>query len=97
MDERLAVLMSALSAPTRIRVMFALVEWGELTAGGIAKEIGMSSSATSHQLRVLRDLGLVWRRREGRRNFYALSDAHLEVLLREALYHIDHARLGEGR
>ncbi len=56
----------------------------------------MSDSATSHQLRVLRDRGLVKRRREGRSAFYSLADGHLEVLLREALFHVDHTRL-EGR
>ena len=57
-----------------------------------------SSIAASHQLRVLRDLGLVGRRREGRSVFYALSDDHLGVLLKEALYHVDHNRLrGEGK
>lgn len=97
MDERLATLMGALSAPTRIRVLFALMERGKMTAGELAKAIEMSASATSHQLRVLRDLGLVRRHREGRGMIYALSDGHLEVLLREALYHVDHARLsGSG-
>lgn len=94
-DERVAALMRALSSPTRIRVLFALLEAGELSAGGLAKAIGMSDSATSHQLRVLRDLGLVERRREGRRVFYGLADGHLAVLLKEALYHVDHGRIKE--
>jgi ArsR family transcriptional regulator len=77
--------------------LFALLEEGELSAGELAKLVGMSASATSHQLRVLRDLGLVRRRRDGRRAFYVLADAHLGVLLKEALYHVDHARLREGK
>lgn len=92
-DERVAALMGALSSPTRLRALFALLESGEMSAGEVAKAVGMSASATSHQLRVLRDLGLVARRREGRMCFYALADDHLGVLLREALYHVDHARL----
>jgi DNA-binding transcriptional ArsR family regulator len=92
-DERVAALMGALSNPTRIRALFALLGAGELPVGELAKQIGMSESATSHQLRVLRNLGLVARRREGRRNFYALADGHLEVLLKESLYHVDHTRL----
>jgi DNA-binding transcriptional ArsR family regulator len=98
-DERVAALMAALSGPTRIRALFALLEYGETSAGELAKAVGMSASATSHQLRVLRDLGLVRRRREGRAVFYALSDDHLGVLLKEALYHVDHGRLRaeEGR
>lgn len=95
-DERVSALMAALSAPTRIRVLFALLESGELSAGEISKSVSMSESATSHQLRVLRDRGLVKRRREGRAAIYSLADGHLEVLLREALYHVDHTRL-EGR
>lgn len=94
-DERIARLMRALSSPTRIRALFALLEVGELPAGELSKEIGMSESATSHQLRVLRDLGLVSRRREGRRSFYSLADDHLQTLLKESLYHVDHGRLWE--
>lgn len=94
MGERVATLMGALSGPTRVRVLFALVERGEMSTGELSKAVGMSDSATSHQLRVLRDLGLVRRRREGRSSVYALADAHLSVLLKEALYHVDHARLG---
>lgn len=92
-DERVAALMGALSSPTRIRALFALLEFGEIPAGRLAKAVGMSPSATSHQLRILRDLGLVRRRRDGRSVFYALADDHLEVLLKEALYHVDHNRL----
>jgi DNA-binding transcriptional ArsR family regulator len=98
-DERVATLMGALASPTRVRALFALLEaeGGELSAGDVAKAVGMSASATSHQLRVLRDLGLVRRRRDGRSCLYVLADAHLEVLLKEALYHVDHVRLVEGR
>lgn len=94
---RLASLMGALATPARIRVLFALLEDEELSAGELAKAIGMSASATSHQLRILRDLGLIQRRREGRTVIYALSDGHLAVLLQEALYHVDHGRLSEGK
>lgn len=92
-DERVAALMAALASPTRIRVLFALLDEDELSVGELAKAVRMSASATSHQLRVLRDLGLIRRRREGRRAFYTLSDEHLGVLLKESLYHVDHGRL----
>ncbi len=92
-DGRVADLMGALANPTRIRALFALLEFGELSAGELAKAVRTSPSATSHQLRVLRDLGLVKRRREGRAVIYELADDHLGVLLRESLYHVDHARL----
>jgi DNA-binding transcriptional ArsR family regulator len=94
LDARVARLMGALSGPTRVRVLFALLEREEMSTGELSKSVGMTDSATSHQLRVLRDLGLVKRRREGRSSVYALADDHLSVLLKEALYHVDHARLG---
>lgn len=96
-DERIASLMGALASTTRIRVLFALLGVEELPTGELAKAVGMSASATSHQLRVLRDLGLVKRRRQGRQAFYALADNHLSVLLKESLYHVDHTRLRQGR
>ena len=95
-DERVADLMGALANPTRVRVLFALLQFGELPAGELAKVVGTSPSATGHQLRVLRDLGLVRRRREGRAAIYGLADGHVGVLLKESLYHVDHARLSSG-
>ena len=91
-DERIASLMGALANPTRIRVLFALLEVEELSTGELSKAVGMSASATSHQLRILRDLGLVKRRRDRRQVFYSLADNHLGTLLKESLYHVDHAR-----
>lgn len=94
LDERISSFMGAMASPTRIRVLFALLESeGELGSGELAKAIGMSPSATSHQLRVLRDLGLVKRSRDGRRSLYSLADEHLGVVLRESLFHVDHTRL----
>jgi DNA-binding transcriptional ArsR family regulator len=54
----------------------------------------MEQSAVSQQLRVLRHLGLVAGERRGRHVIYALHDEHVQVLLGEALAHIDHVRLG---
>ena len=56
----------------------------------------MEQSAVSHQLRVLRHLGLVVGERSGRHTIYALHDDHVGVLLEEAVYHIEHVRLGLG-
>jgi DNA-binding transcriptional ArsR family regulator len=95
-DERIASFMGALASTTRIRVLFALLEVEELSTGELAKAVRMSPSATSHQLRILRHLGLVRRRRQGRQAFYALADDHLGVLLKESLYHVDHTRLQKG-
>jgi DNA-binding transcriptional ArsR family regulator len=54
----------------------------------------MEQSAVSHQLRLLRNLGLVTGRRAGRSIVYSLHDNHVAQLLDEAVYHIEHLRLG---
>ncbi len=54
----------------------------------------MEQSACSHQLRLLRNLGLVVGRREGRSVVYGLYDSHVAELLDQAVYHFDHLRLG---
>ncbi len=54
----------------------------------------MEQSAVSHQLRMLRHLGLVVGDRQGQKIVYALHDPHVGVLLEEAIYHVEHVRLG---
>jgi DNA-binding transcriptional ArsR family regulator len=54
----------------------------------------MEQSAVSHQLRVLRHLGLVVGNRSGQRIVYSLYDNHVAMLLDEAIYHSEHLRLG---
>jgi DNA-binding transcriptional ArsR family regulator len=85
--------MQALATPSRVRILGALAlrpcSVGELTAA-----VDMEQSAVSQQLRVLRHLGLVVGERRGRQVIYALHDEHVQVLLTEALAHIDHVRLG---
>lgn len=86
---RLAGIFRALSDPTRVRIVSLL--WGsELCVGDLAKGLEMSPSAVSHQLRLLHDLGLVRRRREGRQIFYALDDEHVADLFRQGLDHVSH-------
>jgi DNA-binding transcriptional ArsR family regulator len=54
----------------------------------------MEQSAVSHQLRLLRNLGLVQGTRQGKTTVYALYDDHVARLLDEAVYHSEHLRLG---
>jgi ArsR family transcriptional regulator, nickel/cobalt-responsive transcriptional repressor len=54
----------------------------------------MEQSAVSHQLRLLRHLGLVVGERRGRRTVYALHDSHVADLLDQAVFHVEHLRLG---
>lgn len=87
--------MQALSAPSRLRILGRLRE----SACGVtelAEAVGMEQSAVSHQLRLLRHLGLVVGERDGRRIVYALHDAHVAVLLDEAIFHVEHLRLGQS-
>ncbi len=57
----------------------------------------MEQSACSHQLRLLRNLGLVVGERRGRSVVYALHDDHVAGLLDQAVYHVEHLRLGDQR
>jgi len=76
-----------LGDPTRVKILQALaVE--ELCVCDLAKLLGVSDSATSHQLRVLRSQKLVRFRKEGKMAFYSLDDEHVDSLMREVLRHV---------
>jgi DNA-binding transcriptional ArsR family regulator len=85
----------ALADPTRARILYALTT-GEMCVRDLALLVGITESAVSHQLRLLRDRRLVLSRREGTTIYYALDNHHLPVLFREAEYHADHVRQGLG-
>lgn len=85
----LADLFSALSDPTRLRIISVLLE-GELNVGEIAARLAMSESAVSHQLRGLRQMKLVRARKDGRQVFYALDDDHVSKLYLMGLDHVEH-------
>jgi DNA-binding transcriptional ArsR family regulator len=85
--------MQALAAPSRVRILGRLRE-SPCSVGELAAAVEMEQSAVSHQLRLLRHLGLVVGERSGRKIVYALHDAHVGVLLEEAVYHVEHVRLG---
>src|SRR5215472_12930709 len=81
----------ALADPTRVRILYALTT-GELCVRDLAVVSGISESAVSHQMRLLRDRRLVRSRRVGTTIYYALDNHHLPVLFREAEFHADHVR-----
>ncbi len=85
----LADLFSALSDPTRLRIISVLLD-GEMNVGEIATQLAMTESAVSHQLRGLRQMKLVRARKNGRQVFYALDDDHVEKLYRMGLEHVEH-------
>src|SRR4051794_9272744 len=85
--------MQALAAPSRIRILSRLHS-GPLSVNELAHDVAMEPSAVSHQLRVLRHLGFVVGRREGRRIVYDLYDDHVAELLQQAISHVEHVQLG---
>ena len=91
--ESAAESIQALSAPSRLRIL-ARLHAGPASVNEIAVGVGMESSAVSHQLRLLRHLGLVTGRREGRRVVYELFDDHVAELLEQVVSHVEHVRLG---
>jgi DNA-binding transcriptional ArsR family regulator len=87
-----AELMQALATPSRLRILGCLHR-SPLAVGELSEMIGMEASAVSHQLRVLRDRGLVIGHRTGRIVIYRLHDEHVGRLLTEAMSHVEHLRL----
>ena len=90
---RIARVMQALSTPSRVMILGRLRE-SDCTVTELAGHLGMEQSAVSHQLRVLRMLGLVVGARRGRTVVYALHDDHVAELLDQAVSHAEHRRLG---
>ncbi|MFC1411540.1 ArsR/SmtB family transcription factor [Streptacidiphilus sp. N1-12] len=88
-----ATMLQALATPSRLLILARLVE-GPCAASDLAAAAGLERSACSHQLRLLKNLGLVVAERHGRSMVYALYDNHVAELLDQAVYHVEHLRLG---
>jgi ArsR family transcriptional regulator, lead/cadmium/zinc/bismuth-responsive transcriptional repressor len=86
--EAIAETFRVLGDPTRVRILDAL-EAGELCVCDIASLVGISESAASHQLRLLRGMRLVRPRRAGRLVYYAVDDHHILELLTQARTHVE--------
>jgi DNA-binding transcriptional ArsR family regulator len=91
--ELVAEVMQALAAPSRVLILGQLRE-GARSVSELTSAVGMQQSAVSHQLRLLRDLGLVVGERAGRRVVYSLYDDHVALLIDQAVNHLEHLRLG---
>lgn len=83
----LAELFKTMGDPTRIKILYALKE-RELCVCDLSELLDMSSSAISHQLRVLRNNKLVKYRKEGRSVYYSLDDDHVMCLFGQGLEHV---------
>lgn len=73
---------------TRIKILTALSK-GELCVCDISTAVGMTDSAVSHQLKILKNAKLVGFRREGKTVFYSLADDHVNTILKMGLEHIN--------
>ena len=89
-----ATTLQALATPSRLLIL-SVLQKGPQTVGDLARQVGMTQSAVSHQLRLLRNLGLVDGRREGRTIEYHLFDHHVAELIEQAVSHAEHVRLGQ--
>jgi len=88
--ELLAQLFKLLGDPTRTRILYALLEAGELCVGDLAAVVEASETTVSQALRLLRGAGAVDNRRAGRMMFYRLADAHVRMLLDLSREHTRH-------
>ncbi|BBE48905.1 transcriptional regulator [Rhodococcus erythropolis] len=84
-----AATLQALATPSRLRILTQLRQ-GPSGVNDLADAVEMEQSAVSHQLRLLRAMGLVTGARSGRSIVYRLYDNHVAMLLDEAVYHIEH-------
>ncbi|HEY1134475.1 MAG TPA: metalloregulator ArsR/SmtB family transcription factor [Nocardioides sp.] len=84
-----AATLQALATPSRLLILANLQE-GPMTVGDLVAAVGMEQPAVSHQLRLLRTMGLVESERRGRHVIYTLFDNHLSELLDQAIYHAEH-------
>ena len=83
----LAELFKVFGDSTRIKILYALFE-AELCVCDIAQLLGLTQSAVSHQLRVLKTSRLVKPRREGKTVFYSLDDDHVRKIIAQGMEHI---------
>ena len=85
----------ALADSTRARIVHQL-SFGESSVSRLAENLTVTPSAVSHQLRMLRQMGLVRYRRDAKLALYALDDPHVAILFKEAHEHVSDF-LQEGR
>jgi len=91
-DEHVGVmadLFAMLADPSRLRLLLFLEVHDKVCVSDLASEVGISESAVSHALRLLRAHGIVETSREGRWVFYSLVDEHVRILLHATLEHLE--------
>lgn len=88
--ERITELFRLVGEPTRVRLLYALVEAGEMCVCDLAAVVEAPETSVSHALRLLRMAGIVRTRRDGRMIHYSLTDAHVRLLLDVTAEHLHH-------
>jgi DNA-binding transcriptional ArsR family regulator len=88
--------LQALAASSRVRILSRLTA-GPCSVKELVRAVEMEQPAVSQQLRLLRELGLVVGKRQGRKTIYKLHDKHVAVLLAEAVAHTEHRRRAAAR
>lgn len=88
---RTAELFRLLGDPTRVALLHALADGGELCVCDLAEVVGVSDNVVSQAMRLLRASDVVRTRRDGRRIHYRLADAHVRMLLDVTVDHVAHA------
>jgi DNA-binding transcriptional ArsR family regulator len=86
---RAAETFGALADPSRAKIVAALLV-RELSVGDLTAAVGLTQSATSHHLRLLRDRRLVRHHRHGNQVYYSIDDVHVAAMFAEAFRHIRH-------
>ncbi|MGX5692763.1 ArsR/SmtB family transcription factor [Dermacoccus abyssi] len=88
--EEISSVFKLLGDPTRTRLLYTLLDAGELCVCDLAEATGVTETTVSQALRLMRSSGVVIGRRAGRNAFYRLSDGHVRMLLDVTRAHIDH-------
>ncbi|WP_296017356.1 MULTISPECIES: ArsR/SmtB family transcription factor [unclassified Treponema] len=83
----LAELFKIFGDSTRVKILFCLHD-GEKSVGEVASLLGMTDSAISHQLKILKDSKLVRGRRDGKQIYYSLDDGHVLSILNQGIEHV---------
>jgi ArsR family transcriptional regulator len=92
----LADTFKALGDPTRVRILDALTR-AEVSVCDLADRLGLTQSAVSHQLRLLRGMRLVRSRRDGQHIYYTLDDQHIVKLFEQGLEHVQEQTMARRR
>ncbi|QGG55050.1 ArsR/SmtB family transcription factor [Paenibacillus sp. B01] len=86
----MADLFKALGDPTRVKIIHSLIQC-ELCVHDLTEVLGMGQSAVSHQLRFLRNLRIVKRRKEGKTVYYSIDDDHVKEIFLQTMEHLSHS------